>query len=285
MNRLPDDVITAFRTIYEGDPCSLAGVILILLCLGNFVADEQERAYGLRIAILIFLAFGILASCYAPPRDAQTALTIAIRSVVAFGLALGFSWIVLPLVLRLSRILSRRLKQSLGATGTWISERRHQAEADRRRWEEDEARRLSAPERLRAERAADVAARAQSADQKRRDDARAACEVLFHLHAHALAERLPKATFDDFMKRYMGDSQSAEYVEERGRQLMDLILSHARKVSPHVDGQSLQGVLSEFQGQIDQIQNSALDEEWKVSLIAELQQKFYERLRTHLDNT
>src|SRR6266542_151871 len=114
-----DSAMMMFDIINRGDLWSLAGVVFILLFLGKFIADERQKAWGLAVAILAFLAFGSIAFQNAPPENAENLFAITLRSLVAFGLALGMSWLVLPLIAGLWRHFWQRFKAAFHAAQQW----------------------------------------------------------------------------------------------------------------------------------------------------------------------
>src|ERR1017187_524054 len=65
--------------------------------------------------------------------------------------------------------------------------------------------------------------REKEAAQGRRDEAKAACEWLFALHAPELKNRFTREMFDDFVHRHFGDHKMPEYVERRAAELCDIV--------------------------------------------------------------
>lgn len=112
--------------------------------------------------------------------------------------------------------------------------------------------------------------------QKKREDARAACELLYHSHAHVLKRRLPKETFLDFVRRYMGDDHSAEYVEERGRQLQELILLHVHRIEPPAKPYTIQSLTDWYRETKQIIENLPVEDRTKQAQLALLNTRFAE---------
>ena len=84
--------------------------------------------------------------------------------------------------------------------------------------------RKRASERQAGERQRDeVRRQTQKAEQKRREDCRASCELLHFRHSQFLKERFPKEEMVEYIAKYMNDDKPVEYVEERGQQLRQLI--------------------------------------------------------------
>ena len=81
-------------------------------------------------------------------------------------------------------------------------------------------------------RTAAVQADAYASAQKRREAARAGCEVLFVTHSFDIRERFTREMFDAFVARHLSDERNPEHVEKLARDLSDIIREHLRKVVP-----------------------------------------------------
>lgn len=68
--------------------------------------------------------------------------------------------------------------------------------------------------------------------QRRRDEVRSKCELLFALHAADIGQRFSKSMLDDFIDSYMSDQHDPDDVERRGRELQEIIKQHKANVSP-----------------------------------------------------
>jgi hypothetical protein len=122
-------------------------------------------------------------------------------------------------------------------------------------------------------------ARSAADAQKRRDDARAKCELLFSLHAPELADRFPRELFDDFAQRYLSDVHSPDYVEQRAQQLEDIIRQHLEKVQPVKKMRSLEELTTALQEEKQRIEQLPVDQEIKDLLLIELEQRFDELIK------
>jgi hypothetical protein len=119
--------------------------------------------------------------------------------------------------------------------------------------------------------------------QRRREDYRAKAELFFNLYQPELGERFPKAHFDDFVARYMGDNHSAEDVEARGRQLQDLIHKHVEKAVPPRPTLNMDDVLAEYEKRRIKIERANLDAEWKETLLMSLRSQHLEKMHQLLE--
>src|SRR5262245_7366154 len=95
----------------RGDLCTPVLVILLLLWLGDHVADKGHRGCGRYLSILAFLVYGACAALGRPPRNGEDLLGITVRSLLAAGLVLGGSWVVLPVICMLYEHTVARLLQ------------------------------------------------------------------------------------------------------------------------------------------------------------------------------
>lgn len=132
----------------------------------------------------------------------------------------------------------------LGRVIKWPFERWARGRAERRwRSQQWESQRI-AEERTRS---AAVQADAYKAGHKRREDARASCEVLFATHSFDIRERFTREMFDAFVARHLGDDKSPEYVEKLARDLSDIIRKHLLKAEPPVALSELDAARKEVQ--------------------------------------
>jgi hypothetical protein len=148
-----------------------------------------------------------------------------------------------------------------------VSRRRHQRRQEQRRQQEQEEYERQAPHREKA-RCEEAAA------QKRRADARARCELFYSLHAPEIGVRFPKDRFDDFASRHLGDNHPPEYVEERARQVLDIMQKHLEKIEPPKKALTLADLAVWFLREKAQIDATALGEEDKALLLAQLEERY-----------
>lgn len=224
-----DPILRFLETVDTG---GLFVLVLALLFIGNRLSAAQlrVRALSLSVAAVLFVAFVAFhltqRSAYA---DNLSDLTI--RGLLGAGFVLGVLWIVLP-------PLAALFRTTTGSMRNWGREarfrrdarrRERELEAERRRHERQEPAAAKERERLRQQAAEQT--RKAATDQKRREDARAKCDVLFALHGPELRERFTKEMFDDFIRRHLGDDRSADYVEQRARELCEIVQKHLEMVN------------------------------------------------------
>jgi hypothetical protein len=126
--------------------------------------------------------------------------------------------------------------------------------------------------------------RERTSAQKRRDDARARCEVFFGLHGPEIGTRFPKAMYDDFARRYLGDDHPPEYVEERAEQLLALLQQHLDKVEPAEKPMDVTELAAWYKRTRAQIEALDLDERTKRMQLAELNARYAELMQEQIQN-
>lgn len=120
-------------------------------------------------------------------------------------------------------------------------------------------------------------------EARRREDARARCEIQFNLHAPELGERFTRQMFDDFVARHMGDNCPPEDVESRADQLLQVIRQHADKGSTGRKDLSIAERAKHLDEQVRQIQDSNLVEREKETLIIMLKRQFMTGLQQEIE--
>src|SRR5207302_387592 len=106
-------------------------------------------------------------------------------------------------------------------------------------------------------------ARRQATEQQRRIEARAQCELLYSLHAGDIADRYPKPRLNSFMQTYMNDSQPADVVERRGKELRGIIEQHLIAARPPTKCHTIQELADWFLAEKQRIASLPLEDELK----------------------
>jgi hypothetical protein len=139
------------------------------------------------------------------------------------------------------------------------------------------AERKARPERERAEREAAAKRTREEGEQRRRDDARAACELLYAQHAPEVASRLPKATFEQFLDRLLRSDLSADVVERKAEEIQKLVRSHLDSARGGRRAETVEQVQAWYDEQLGQLAG-VKDERLRQSFEAMLLQQFHERM-------
>lgn len=265
------------------DNTSVGGLLMLvlaLLFLGNKTSADMPRirAFCFGLAALTFVAHVV--RVFSRQQHYGGDLTEAtVRGLLMTGLVLGITWILLPIACTLHVWLQQRLREQ--------SQQRQQArkhsEAEQRRREAEAQLASQSPEQEQKQREMEGRTRRTAEAQQAREEARAACELLYQLHAHALGERFPRAIFDDFLKRYLSDDRPPEYVAQRAQQLQEIIKRLADAVSPPVAPASIAEMTAAYKRQREALEATDLESEAKASLLLTMEQKFFERLEKKLE--
>jgi hypothetical protein len=270
---------TVLDLLENGDPCSAVLLIALLAFLGAKVVASHPslRSWGFRTAVCVFIAFCVWRYLDSPSSDPNDLLTIALRGLLAAGLALGVTWILLPV---LAFFFSATIASPWAKCRLWLHaarlrsadrEARYTDEAHRRREREEYERRAPEPERARLETEARSNVLADA--QRRREEARAACELLYTLHAPEIGARFSRQLFDDFIARHLGDSFPPEDVERRAQHLQEVLRQHLEKVEP-TRKQTVEGLARWYHQLKQEIEAQPLEQRYKNAQLAQLNARY-----------
>lgn len=280
---------TLLEILHAGDYCSILLFVAILLWVGNKIVEQHPsiRQCGGYLAGVGFLAYGAYAWLRWPPRQANDLLAVGIGSLFAAAIVLALAWMGLPVLLLVWTTTVAALGNRIGGWFTALrtkkaARRTRLLEEQQRRREEEEYRR-TAPERERARKEAEKTLQVQTQSQKRRDDARAACELFYHRHAHALGDRFPKEAFEDYVKKYLADGHPPEYVEERSRQLQEILRQHVEQVEPPKTPFTIESLADWYQTTKRLIEALPVDERYKHAQIAHLNARYAELMQAQME--
>jgi hypothetical protein len=274
------------RLIRDGDLCPLVCLIWLLLQLGRFAVADAPRLQliGFRIAAgvaLLYVITDLIAVGLQSPADA---LRILIRGLAAGGLVLGPCWVALAVIDIVWQQLSgfrSRIRAQL-ASQRQARQRRRQEILDRERqrlaaieWErtrpERERAAREAAERARQEATAlSLAAARQAAERKRRDEARFNVLVVYDKRAAGYGERIPRTRLLGYLDRYLGDDVPLEVIEERAKQLTQLLQETSRGGRTASPFQGLDDIAAQFQKRREQIMALPYDDETRETLLFSL---------------
>lgn len=260
--------------LMHSDPCTTVMLIFLLTVVGRAMAGQypQVQNWGLRLAAAAFIGFGIFLLIHSRSMHADTLLNIAFRALLAAGLALGVGWILL-------------------SAGYFMYKTFFADAINRRRLAAEETRQKAATERQQQEAvsrcpsAADAPADklAEKEAQTRRSEARARCERLFLIHAPEIKDRFTRDHFDKYVRDFLRDNHSPEFVEKCAAQLEEIILEHAGK-SGTAKPLSITEQAAELDKQVQEITESNLDDRTKQALITSLKQQFLHRLEREMES-
>ncbi|REK08652.1 MAG: hypothetical protein DWQ37_20150 [Planctomycetota bacterium] len=273
----------AYLSIIESaDICSLGFVIMLLAAVGACMAGNTPRlrVLGWRIAAGAFVLYGMYAVALGRTTDAAELALILIRAVLAGGLTLGLAWVLLPAGVFIVRTLAvHPVTKGRAALHTLLANRRAaQEELERVRAELDwKAAELASAE-TRYRQAAEVN-RTDREAQRRRDNARAGCELLYAQYAPELEQRFSRNAFAKFIADYMGDERSPEEVEQRAEQLSEALRVHRQILDPAHRFGTLRELTAWYDEQRQQVQSAGLHPDSAEVLLVNLEIHYEELLR------
>jgi hypothetical protein len=276
--------------IQQGDACVLFLFSVIMMFIGDRMINSQPvlRIWGLRISALAFVGFTVFHITDHHSSGASEYAMAAIVGLLGGLVTLGPAWIVLAIFGFVGGYY-RQAAASATSAGHQRKIKREQKIAEERKRHEQIEWERNAPERERAYREAELRqqdeAKKKADSQKRRSNARADSEMLYQLYAPEIGVRFPRAALDDWTKRYMGDDQSANDVEQRAEQLRNIITHHREQVNPTPQFSTLQELVMWFQNQKSQIEVLPIDDRLRRMLLANLNVRNAELMKQVLDDT
>ena len=257
----------------------LLGIVLFFLGTKLVEKDVALQVLGNRFALGAFFLFVAITASDRQPTNAEAWVAILLRSLIFAWIVLGAAWTILPVAAFVYAhtfgALFRSFEEGSRAARRRAEERK--AEEERRQrdaeWERDRPRRER--EAHEAALQAEAEARAKGIAQKRREDARAACELAYALAAPEIDCRFSKQDFAEFATKYMTDRFSPEAVEERAEQLKAIIRQHQEKVVPTPKFRSIQELAVWFEQRKAEIE-AVSDARHRATLLVQLKERYSE---------
>jgi hypothetical protein len=256
--------------IDEGNFISLLLLIGVVAFVGQKMVESQPtlHQWGWRLAAGAFIAYAVYAGVGQQPADPEDWISVVLRGLLAGGLALGLSWIILSaafFVLHHPVSLIRSFKAAAARR-----QKQHECPAsDQSQWQNP---------RLEAERRAQQQQHsiAQAEAKRRRTDARARAALTYSLYVSKLQHRFTQQMFDDFVAKYMGDDQLPEDVERRFEELFQTLQKHLAEAEPPEENRTLADLAQWFVDQKARIESLPVDERVKRLHLAELTTRYAE---------
>jgi hypothetical protein len=270
------------------DLCSVAMLAGILYLLGKKMAGGLQRIHSAagRLACLVFLAYAVYDWHVMSPTEPVKYLEIAIRSLCAAAFVHSAALVIFSMADFLlhslfAGIASRVRLKLANARYRKESQRREQEEERKRRLAQEEYERL-APQRAQATLEAAARAKAAAAAQRRRDEARAACDVLYSLHYPEIRTRFSKKDFAAFVNKYMNDDDAPDYVEARAAQLTGMIEQHRQKIDP-TPRFSFEELGSWYEQTLAKIKAQSIHDRFKNAQVAQLTRHYQDLVQELLE--
>jgi len=247
--------------------------------LTNRMLAQKQRirywAVGLGIVTGIYFFFAGIPTRQAPTPDD---LLGGIFAACLVGFCAGLVWYLAVAIITFA--YQHVLSPPFEMLGRWrrnAAERSVRRREENLRWKQQRDYERTAPERARS-------AATLAAAKKRRKDARAACELLFHRHAHVLNGRFSRETLADFMQKYMGDGQTADEVEERGRQLQETILQHVHQIVPPKAPYTIESLADWYKTTKQVVDTLPVEDRYKQAQLAQLNARYAELMQSLMES-
>jgi hypothetical protein len=177
----------------------------------------------------------------------------------------------------------RAVKGCVNVTIRFLTRKQRRRRAETHAFEQKLLQDEETRRREQARASSEEAARTKSVQQNRRERARAACELLYALHAAEISARYPRTEFDAYLQKYMSDTQDPAYVEERAEELKGIIEQQVSKVEPAARRMSLQDLASWYESVRQEIDSSPLPSRQKNVQLAQLSTRYQELVQEVLE--
>jgi hypothetical protein len=293
MERVANRALALLRELPEADTMSvlIAGCVCFVVGL-KFVQNNQRlqeigRRIGFAALLGVFIYLGSLSS-------ADEYFANAFKASFWAILITGVSWILLTVSAALYRFFIQKPGETLERWRVEREYRRRERRAAaelkaeqirdakrRRKLEEEEARRevQRAKDLERSKKTSQIL----EGENVRKRKVRAACERAYVLHEAEIKDRFKRSTFDDIMRKHLGDEHSPEYVEEQGKELLELIQLHRHKIEPPRKIKSLADAAAWFEEQKTQLELVSEDK-LRRSLLVQLKQRYADLTTQMMDD-
>lgn len=270
-----------FAFLNDGIDGSTWMLFIVLFVLGVKLVESDGRlqVWGKRCAGGAFFLFIFVQVIEQNPGTAGGWLRIVVRSLIFSGIVLGATWTVLPAAVftyeHTFGALFRSLDEAAAASRKRADERKRMKEQKLR----DEEWERTRPERERQAMEAalqeEARAKLRAAAQKRREDARAACELVYSVVEPEIGKRFSRNDFAQFVAKYMSDNFPPETVEERAEQLKGIIRQHENRSDSPPRERSVQDLATWFEEQKAIIESMPESRE-RATLLIQLRERYSE---------
>jgi hypothetical protein len=267
--------------INSADVVSLIGLIAVLCWVGGRMIERYPELgqWAWRLAASAFIGYCLFMGSELDHHAPGDWLGIACRGVLAAGLTLGISWIVLAVYGFMKSASDRAAckAQSRAESRRYEKERKQREREEQQRRNEWER---GAPERERQGRIAEERRLQQEAisgeARQTREDTRYACELFYNLHAPKIADRFSKQDLHEFLDRYMGDKQSVDVIRRRSSQLTETIRQHVEAVDPPETIETLEGLAAWYEQEKSRLEGLNIGRDIKANFCLQLNNRFAE---------
>ena len=250
-------------------------VLGLLYCIGKVAVKRRPELeqLGKQIGFAVFLCACAWSLYSGGDYSGAGLLSTLFSGAILGGVTASLAWVILPIAAFAVRLPDRIFGQAWRSIRrSWETSRSRNARAVAGRREQREYERL-APQREREREGAELAAQSARAAQKRRENARLSCEVLYRIHQPEIKDRFAPSMFDDYLKKHLGDNCPPDSIDERAQQLQQLIQHHAEKVTPTPKFRSMADLISRFEIQHKQLE-AIPDDRLKATMLVRLKARY-----------
>ncbi len=278
-----------FRLIEGTDLFSLLLLLAVLSWIGATVIAgcPDLQALSRRIAYFVFIGYVGFRGYTHHPTGAENLLVIVLRGLIAAGYAISICWILLPLLNSFKEWLARHVViQPLIAHRDVLKPIENQQITSTAPPEQVATIRSDMPTEdaavIEERRLRDEAENSRRlAERKRREEALLRVELLYERRARELSTVFPRDRFDAFVKKYMNDEVSVEWVEEREKLLQETIADAVGTMND-IKFDSLQSLATYFDQRREEIRAMSVSDDVRDAYEVQLNKQEDAALRKFL---
>lgn len=255
-----------YTLLRQGDLLTLLFAIFAMHYIGlRFIRGQPTlRAWGVRLAAVVLVLFGLLRLLETPQPTANDILSAVIIGAFGAGLTIGPTWIVLAIagflaeqLFKLRCDFQRRVSRMLNA----FQQRVRESERERRQQEAQRERQRLVPQQECHRKELEQQREALEAEKRKRDSLRLAAELELEFALdQEHQERMRK-----LVDKFADESLPVEEYEKRIQAVRDSVTRNANRSRSY---RSITEVVQEFDQRLADLDQLELTEEEKESLQA-----------------
>ena len=270
-----------------GDLFSSALLAFLAWLIGARMIEGRPRvALWGRCLALCALGLVLVDKALSTGLDGDNRLAAIFEGLLTAWLTLGLSWIALTIM---ASVFDHAVRKPWTILNRWYGSirwsrtrcRAQQEEKNRQR-EALRAYERNAPEREKSRLRDEAEQQSREESQRRRIDARVAALLSFSLFAPKLGDRFTQATFERYVKDFMGDEFTVEVVERRGRELLSILELHLKDIQPPKREVGIESIADWHRRELERIDGLPLEASVKNYCRVSLNRRMQDLLAQHL---
>ena len=255
--------------VQEGTALSGCVVAVVLCLLGHRVKRNQPwvTVWGMRLAFVFLIGFVVAAfTRLRTPNDNVAGILLTTGMLTA--ILLGTLWLVFGVV----GFIYGHYQSAVKQLGPGRRKRRRSPAPASSIKSSDRLTSTDEPSLAELQKENEQAA----AELQARENARVACELFYNLRELDITDRFPRAKFDTFVEKFMGNDKPVDAVEARAGELQKVIQQHYEIVKPPEKFESLGQLAEWYESQKKEIEELPITEVYREDYLVRLNERYCE---------